>query len=744
MRRQSSSQKMLAPVTPEEPSFAPDIRGFPRPTRTSCQKWPQTDSLHSALCEPCRKMLQGSRVLQHHSTSHVKTDHEIHQHHLTLDHVWYSASSGCHLCALIWLSTSLAMPRHSQKTEPRHQPPQCPDGVAGSGWNKVHIHVFDPSKFRREEEPYMSLHWKFGFHPLDTSYDLRVYQVEAAAYQARKSLAGIQFRKRIRDEQLNHCMIPRSKSTGSSDSFLLASWWLHSCLDSHKVCSRSWASPRDFPARLLYVGHDTNSTIRVCELIAHIVEEIPKYLTLSHCWGNSRKQQLTRSTLKAYTRAIPAEELSCTLKDAVEITRNLGYQHVWIDSLCIIQDSATDWRTESHKMAGIYGNSQCTIAALASDNDEGGCYRERPAFFGRLVTFPGADGDLQISHPRSRYFEREYEASGLKAAPLHRRAWVVQERALSPRTLYYGSTGLFWECREADASDYDPMGLPYTLRASRSAGKRIMDEIVQPINDTTREQAFHSHWAVLVLLYTGCALSKSEDRQHAIKGFINPIEHKLAFTSVACLWKEYLHTELLWSTPIGAWSRRILQMPTWSWISTAGLARPYYHPWKVHPDEFGIVSAWTWKAEIINYPTNRETLDGDVFSALTIRSSLVKVYSFSFSLGMKWSVELPPFTRRQGAPSRDSRESGEVADEIRTPSWGHWLPDVFHPEDGESIWLLPIFENLRHSAGLVITPKTGDGLGQNEWTRIGFFINNGSNGWFSNLWQLGQNVVNVR
>jgi hypothetical protein len=72
-----------------------------------------------------------------------------------------------------------------------------------------------------------SFRWNFGYYSGHLSNDLRVYQVPRLTPKARR---------KFDDEQLNQRMIPRSKSTGSDDSFLLASWWLHSCLQNHEEC----------------------------------------------------------------------------------------------------------------------------------------------------------------------------------------------------------------------------------------------------------------------------------------------------------------------------------------------------------------------------------------------------------------------------------------------------------------------------------------------------------------------------
>ena len=56
-----------------------------------------------------------------------------------------------------------------------------------------------------------------------------------------------------------------------------------------------------------------------------------------------------------------------TFREAVEITRGIGLQYLWIDSLCILQDSADDWNAESTKMGRIYRGASITIFAAAAE-----------------------------------------------------------------------------------------------------------------------------------------------------------------------------------------------------------------------------------------------------------------------------------------------------------------------------------------------------------------------------------------
>lgn len=64
--------------------------------------------------------------------------------------------------------------------------------------------------------------------------------------------------------------------------------------------------------------------------------------------------------------------MSKTFCEVVQVGNHLGIQHLWIDSLCIVQDAAEDWAGEAAKIATIYRNTALTItAAWAPDADQG-------------------------------------------------------------------------------------------------------------------------------------------------------------------------------------------------------------------------------------------------------------------------------------------------------------------------------------------------------------------------------------
>jgi hypothetical protein len=179
-----------------------------------------------------------------------------------------------------------------------------------------------------------------------------------------KSTKGIDIRQRITTQDL-------PQHTGSDKSLELADTWLRNCLIYHGVCNTN--QDKFFrPSRLLYLA---NQSVRI-----HTVVEMPNklhYLTLSHCWGKHQLVRLLESNLASFCQNVPYELLPPTFRDAIRLTRRLGFVYIWIDSLCIIQDSAEDWNHEARLMGKIYTNATCNIAASDAPDSSHGCLYPR-------------------------------------------------------------------------------------------------------------------------------------------------------------------------------------------------------------------------------------------------------------------------------------------------------------------------------------------------------------------------------
>jgi hypothetical protein len=168
-----------------------------------------------------------------------------------------------------------------------------------------------------------------------------------------------------------------SGSTNSDQSFATASFWLRQCLENHQECRVAPTAGRSsFPGRLLHVdqcGQKPRVQLRETESMSSMVP----YFVLSHCWGGANVLKLTQSSLPSMLNSVSFSSLPKTFQDAIYTTLELGYSYLWIDSLCIIQDSTLDWAAQSAIMGDIYYNAILCIAAVASRSGSDGCFRPR-------------------------------------------------------------------------------------------------------------------------------------------------------------------------------------------------------------------------------------------------------------------------------------------------------------------------------------------------------------------------------
>jgi hypothetical protein len=155
-----------------------------------------------------------------------------------------------------------------------------------------------------------------------------------------------------------------------------------------------------------------------------------RYLTLSHCWGTNMLLRLTAGTHNCFQDGFPVTTLPPTFRDAVHIATRLSVQYLWIDSLCIFQDSLDDWSFQAEQMATVYSNGYLNIAASDSKNSDGGFFRSRDPNHLQSFWVRSQTGKMYIC-------SQDTAQEDLVGCPLSERAWAVQERFLSPRVVHF-------------------------------------------------------------------------------------------------------------------------------------------------------------------------------------------------------------------------------------------------------------------------------------------------------------------
>ena len=272
----------------------------------------------------------------------------------------------------------------------------------------------------------------------------------------------------------------------------------------------------------------------------------------------------TRDTIAERKQSIQWNHLSLVFQDAIRVCRRLRIAYIWIDSLCIIQDSKDDWELESSKMCKYYENSHITISASSSANGTVPFLTERkPKWW--PVRF-------ELSHPdgtKTDVFARRHSGSSTNqliehCGPLSSRAWVWQENVLSTRVLHYIPVELIWECRTEVCSEDGavPRGL-YSMRLAQ----KLANHQSSPYNS----------WHDLVDTYSVRQLTYETDRLPALSGVASKIQEIVQSRYLAGLWECNLPNDLCWSVDYGSSLSDCPQFPpskyispTWSWASSVG------------------------------------------------------------------------------------------------------------------------------------------------------------------------------
>jgi hypothetical protein len=182
------------------------------------------------------------------------------------------------------------------------------------------------------------------------------------------------------DDPLSSYFVHRLIETDSRSKacFDLASGCLRECLQNHDTFCADHTSP--LPTRVLYVG-SIGTAIQPYLMVTE--GRLGKWVALSHCWGTGTPFTTTTTNLSERQRGIAFGDFPATFQDAIIICRRLGFEHLWIDSLCILQDSPSDWRFESAQMSHVYSNASVTVIAEASSDSHGGIFASSNA--GRLT-----------------------------------------------------------------------------------------------------------------------------------------------------------------------------------------------------------------------------------------------------------------------------------------------------------------------------------------------------------------------
>lgn len=341
----------------------------------------------------------------------------------------------------------------------------------------------------------------------------------------------------------------------------LARRWVEDCLNFHIDCPGPEVVA--LPTRVLDVGPEDGSHDPRLFLTRGIKG---RYAALSYCWGGPQQFKLSLDTLQEKQQDISMCELPEGFQDAVEVTRGLRLRYLWIDALCIIQDSDADKAIQMATMDQVYHSAWVTICAANVRK----CTRSFLSFHVprsyhhpyelAKISFPcpnGSKGNIFIEAGNEYLANKE---------PLNNRGWALQERLVSPRVLTFGHHQMYWQCQSAlhgEGGVTEEFWRPYLPRL----GNDFFWQKKETKSPTDPHQIY-GNWFDIVEDYTLRQLTVSSDKLPALSGIATRFASVLNDSYCAGLWKNDLKNGLGWQRDsYGGRRSAEYRAPTWSWAS---------------------------------------------------------------------------------------------------------------------------------------------------------------------------------
>ncbi|KAH7305623.1 heterokaryon incompatibility protein-domain-containing protein, partial [Rhexocercosporidium sp. MPI-PUGE-AT-0058] len=328
------------------------------------------------------------------------------------------------------------------------------------------------------------------------------------------------------------------------------------------------------PSRVLDVQDNTCGKLRPRLVVSK--GRRGRYAALSHRWTTASEQFCTtKDNLEQHMDGIEFEGMPRTFQDSIILCREHGIRYLWIDCLCIIQDSDEDWQNECRDMCSIFERSFITFSALRSGEHGGGLFHKRNMREQTLIrTRDGSLFGIRRGYTGLHALEED-----LRSSSMGRRGWILQEKILSPATLHIGAVQMHWECKAMIVSEF------WANFEIPGAGelKNIIREVQRP--GCYSHFDFHfTIWYFIIGHYSYMYLTFEHDRLAAISGLADRFSASYGTTYGAGIWLEDIHRGLLWMRGMSRvqraglphyWPENIaateeetaFHSPSWSWVS---------------------------------------------------------------------------------------------------------------------------------------------------------------------------------
>lgn len=478
----------------------------------------------------------------------------------------------------------------------------------------------------------------------------------------------------------------------SDSSYQLASRCLEECAISHEGCPIS--RPTTLPSRVL----DCSNPRKPRLLVTDTMED--SYAALSYVWGEKQPNSTSTSNIDIYTTSgIDLNLIPRTIQDAIDSTRRFGLRYLWVDALCILQDSREDKDREIAQMRKIFHDAHVTlIAASSSRVSEGFLHdRTRPSTDTRLpfICPDGSIGNMVLSPVWQQYDETQ--------EPVNSRAWCLEERLLSPRALIFAAHTLQYHCQTHTVNIGGSICPP---RGGRRLPRLMFLPKPPQVLSTKEALEVKRAWYDIVEDYTSRDVTKPRDKLLALAGVVEKFHGVWNASYLAGLWQHNLVRDLLWTKDYAKYSPRPTKYraPSWSWAAVDGRVVCDTFDSRLDPDRYDLKECELLQCEVSL--ANQTLPFGRVVGGIVrVRSPLRRV---------KWNPS---------ASSPQIFEFGAQDGDELLPICDAYPDSLDEASQSTSeVWVLPILWNVEmmYAVGLIISDAS-EHTGSRCFRRVGYF-----------------------
>lgn len=319
-----------------------------------------------------------------------------------------------------------------------------------------------------------------------------------------------------------------------------------------------------------------------------------EYAALSYVWGGPQRVTLLDENREAMQQDGALQDLPRTLADAMAFTSALSLRYLWIDAICIVQDSNKDKAIQIGNMANIYSYSLITIIAATGTNaDSGLCGVTAPrAGWQTEIHVPVPKTDVPMSLATSLNEIRDEDANFLTGTIWSTRGWTFQERELARRVIVFTEKQVYWVCEDAISieetdmdtcpdnvarCDWDQMKEPRALTVLKVKSQHKEQERAN--NSKFYHDAYN--FAKCVEYYQRKNLTNQGDAFDAFSAILQSIEDRTDETFLWGLPRSIFNTAIWWEGSLddGPVTRRDalttlevtslkqrVPFPSWTWV----------------------------------------------------------------------------------------------------------------------------------------------------------------------------------